>query len=110
LLQHLQRHQGDPRQDRTPLQGGALVKVIETTVLIDEGTYDKLMPLITDMAQRLQNSASDHLRVEMMLNGWTYVSLAWGLALRGFTTIDGELEIVIADGNDNTTHTLMEEP
>jgi hypothetical protein len=84
------------------------MKVIETTVLIDEQTYDKLLPLVADMAERLQNSASDHLKVEMMLNDWGYTSLAWGLVLRCFTTIDGELEIVIADGDNTTTHTLEE--
>lgn len=84
------------------------MRVIPVVALIDEQTHEKLWPLIEDLIPRLEHSSSDVIKTTMMLNGWDYEALAWGLVLRGFTTMEGELEIVIGDGDSTTIHTLQD--
>lgn len=84
------------------------MKVIPIVALVDQVTYDKLSPLVEDLVPRLRNSASDIIKTKMMFNGWSYDSLAWGMILRGFTTMDGGLEIEIGDGDNTTIHTLQD--
>jgi hypothetical protein len=57
---------------------------------------------------RLEHSSSDIIKTTMVLNGWSNEALAWGLVLRHFVMMGGDLEIVIEDGTHTTVHTLEE--
>jgi hypothetical protein len=84
------------------------MKVIPILALVDQETYDKLRPLVDDLVPRLRNSASDIIKTTMLMSGWDFESMAWGLILRGFTTMEGDLEIEIGDGDTTTIHTLAD--
>src|SRR4030095_1280856 len=89
---------------RSDHPGEGLLKIIPLVAIVDQRTYDKLAPVVREVAERMETTASDRVRELNRQLGWDCDSIAWGLLLRRLTELVVEVEI--NDGTKSTIHRL----
>ena len=68
------------------------MRLIPVVALVDSDTHTRLAPLIADITARFAGHPRDRaFETSMLLNGWTYESIAWGLVLAAASREDLEL-------------------